>query len=523
MTAVTSRAMSPARMYLTVQVLKAISQTKAEELARAGAIVPVLHKNRISSDILTELENYLYIPIAENERWTDTARWLTKFIPKANFQALGPTSAKQIDDLIQNCLMLTEKALAPTNPSIYRVTTGGGPLKGFFVTIKKRYDEAVEVSPIFGPNVNEVYTIPKGALVQAEDVVTPKRGQQKSVRTLAQRNHPAAFVIDGHNLLYRSAFANYKLFHTATNSFIGGAVGFYYNMYRLCRAYPEHEMHIVFDPDTTVCKMFGFDKKQSNGNGHFVDYTATTVSARREKMPEYKNNRNKLKPKFFEELSTNLIWIMHFLKNLGFPVYSHPAHEGDNIIGSVVEMLRQRPNSTTIIWSTDSDMKQLVSPNTKLYHPKTRSYDFNEIITSADVQAEYPVGTDLTRINWVRAVTGDDSDSIPSACRWIQNNYQTRELQPRDQLCRAVREAESLDEFISRQSQRSTNMNSFMHQQFNTNLDVLTIDTHIPGMKLKAHQMANEDELRGLLSRIGLHKEIEQFQERVLPALLTLS
>lgn len=502
------------RLYLTIQLTKSLSNEHATALAEKGAVVPSLHRNRISADLLSQVEQYVYIPMAEGERWQDMTRWVAKLIPRSSFEPIGPTRAKQVDELIQFLYEKTESSLADN--SFYRVTSGR--LKGFFVKITNTYETEVDVSPIFGPNIGETYRIPKGALTQlTEEIVKSKRGATRSVRAANQVNNPHAFVIDGHNMLYRSAFGNYKTHHSQNKHFVGAAMGFYYTTYRLCRAYPEHEMHFVFDPDYTVRRAYNYPETPA---GKATD--STTVASRKEKMPEYKANRNKLKPKLFEELSYNLLWVLHFLNAVGFPIYSHPDHEGDNIIGTVVARLKERdPRTKITIYSTDTDMLQLVDENVQIYHPKTRSFDFNEVAKDLPkVLAEWPVGHP-SKINWVRGILGDTTDQIPSFYKWRNGTPGSGDTIFKTDVCAAARDAATISAFRQAVLPLHPAMEEFLTTQFTTNIELLTIVTDIPGLKIKPHKEANEAKLQELLKNIGLYKELEQLQERVIPAFMT--
>lgn len=507
------------RFYLAIEILKKLSKADAKKLEDAGAIVFSLYRDKIANDILKDLEDFVYVPKADGENQQQLIRWITTQIPRASFNPLGLTNAAQVDELLKHCHSLTEESLQGS--TVYQVTRGD-VLRGFFVTITPTpaKEDHLHVSPVFGPNRNVEYEVPKGALSKMTDLILPKEVQRRPVRERCQETKRHAFVIDGHNLLYRSAFGNYALLTADKQTFIGGAVGVYHTLIRLCRAYPEYEMHFVFDPDPTIRQAFGFTKMD---HSEPTDEDATTVAARIKNMPEYKANRERLTDKFYAALGGNLRWVLHFLKACGFNVYSHPNHEGDNILGSLVNDIRRKhENYEIIIFSTDTDMLQLVDEHTRIYKPKNRAFDYNELITQEEVLGQFPVG-EVRKINWARAVIGDTSDNILSAYRWIHSEYGVKKILQSKPICEAARESDTLEEYIERVSKFSTEVAAFMESKFLDNLNLLTIIDSIPGIEVRSPNVPNTEDMQNLLKRIGLYKEIELFDEKVLPALLSYS
>lgn len=506
---------SAPRYYLTIQLTKKISQADAESLQDGGAVVFLLYRNKIASDILRDLEDYIYIPLAEGESQADLVKWVAKKISKSSFQPLGLTRANDVDHLLKHCHSLTDESLQGS--TVYRVTQGD-TLYGFYVRIipKESPEDHLYVSPLFGPNKNREYLVAKGSLSKLTDFIVPQEVSYRPVRERMQTKTKHAFVIDGHNLLYRSAFGNYTLFTSDRQTFIGGAVGTYHTILRLCRAHPEYEMHFVFDPDPTVRKLFGFNNLPVDTSG---ETTGTTVAMRIQSMPEYKANRDRLTPKFYEQLSQNLTWVLHFLKSCGYNVYSHPNHEGDNILGSVVgDIKRQHENYRILIYSTDTDMLQLVDKHTRIYKPKSRAFDYNEYLSEKDVLDMFPVGN-VSKVNWARAVIGDKSDNILSAYKWISNELGIRKVLHGKPICDAAARSETLEQYVEEVSKFSDEVRKFMQVKFHDNLKLLTIIEDIPGIKVGTPSAPNPAKMEELLCRIGLHKEIELFHEKVLPAL----
>ena len=92
------------------------------------------------------------------------------------------------------------------------------------------------------------------------------------------------------------------------------------------------------------------------------------------------------------------------------PVYSYPAFEADDVLGTIVYEVAHRSDIRTVIASGDMDTLQLVSPNVTVYTMRKGISD-TVMYDSEAVVARYGFGPN--RVIDYKALRGDPSDNIP--------------------------------------------------------------------------------------------------------------
>jgi DNA polymerase-1 len=94
---------------------------------------------------------------------------------------------------------------------------------------------------------------------------------------------------------------------------------------------------------------------------------------------------------------------------LHVPVLEVPGFEADDVLGTVVEQVRDRPIEVVLVTS-DKDMLQLVSPRVRVFSTTGRGGD-RVVYDEAAVKAKW--GVDPAQIPDILALMGDSIDNIP--------------------------------------------------------------------------------------------------------------
>ena len=182
------------------------------------------------------------------------------------------------------------------------------------------------------------------------------------------------YLIDGHNVLYRTFFGLPRLSApdgTPTNVVLGTAR----ILLKILREEKPFAIAAVFDsPGTTP---------------------------RHELFPEYKANRLKVP----EELLAQVPVVKEVVDALGVPRIEVPGAEADDIIGTLSRLAEERGMEVVII-SSDKDLYQLVSKKVRIRDGlKERTVGVEQVLETFGVGPE--------RVAELLALAGDPSDNIP--------------------------------------------------------------------------------------------------------------
>lgn len=131
---------------------------------------------------------------------------------------------------------------------------------------------------------------------------------------------------------------------------------------------------------------------------------------RHKKFKGYKAKR----PKTPEELSQQILKVRDLLKAFDIPVLEKRGFEADDIIGTVSRLTLKReirPQMENIILSGDSDLFQLVDPNTRVYFLKKGIK--NTVLYDKELVKEKYQGLNPEQLVDFKALKGDASDNIP--------------------------------------------------------------------------------------------------------------
>jgi DNA polymerase-1 len=135
------------------------------------------------------------------------------------------------------------------------------------------------------------------------------------------------------------------------------------------------------------------------------DKAKTNTSKRTELYPAYKANRSPAPPDFYEQIPI----LKDLLEKLGWPLYEADGYEADDIMGSFAHQA-EKLDLETILISSDLDLLQLISSQTKIY---TIKKGFSNITKFDD--EEFIKKYQITPSQFIdyKALCGDSSDNIP--------------------------------------------------------------------------------------------------------------
>lgn len=131
---------------------------------------------------------------------------------------------------------------------------------------------------------------------------------------------------------------------------------------------------------------------------------------RHKKFKEYKAKR----PKTPEELSQQILKVKNLLKEFDISVFEKQGFEADDIIGTISRLVSKKetkPQIENIILTGDTDLFQLVDPDTKVYFLKKGIK--NTALYNKELVKERYQGLDPEELVDFKALKGDPSDNIP--------------------------------------------------------------------------------------------------------------
>jgi 5'-3' exonuclease len=152
--------------------------------------------------------------------------------------------------------------------------------------------------------------------------------------------------------------------------------------------------------------------------GHIVVFDSRTGSGfRKEIYPEYKANR---KPKTEEEarqreeVNEQVQHLVNILRYCGIPVLMHKKFEADDVIASLVQVLKDSYH--LYILSADKDLFQLIEEKVWIIKPGLAN-GTKMIVTPKEFQKMYPELESPKNMFDLKVLSGDFSDNIKGLTR----------------------------------------------------------------------------------------------------------
>lgn len=127
---------------------------------------------------------------------------------------------------------------------------------------------------------------------------------------------------------------------------------------------------------------------------------------RHEAYADYKATRVKADQELYDQIPR----VKEIVKTMNIPIYEKEGFEADDVIGTVVERLKNDKNIQIYVVSGDKDIYQLINGNVKVYSLR-RGLSNLEIVDSEKIKKEY----NLDPLDFIdlKALAGDASDNIP--------------------------------------------------------------------------------------------------------------
>ncbi len=183
------------------------------------------------------------------------------------------------------------------------------------------------------------------------------------------------FIIDGHSQCYQAFYAITARLTTPKGKPVNAVYGFTRMLQKLLREHKPQYVAVVFD--------------------------TKGITHRHSSYREYKANR-KPTP---DELQIQIPLIYKTVRAFNIPIYAAKGYEADDVIGTLVKLLSDKPVEVVIV-TADKDMEQLLNPKVKILHAKKgEMIDPESLFKGKGIRPEQVVD--------VLSLSGDSSDNIP--------------------------------------------------------------------------------------------------------------
>lgn len=183
------------------------------------------------------------------------------------------------------------------------------------------------------------------------------------------------FIIDGHSQCYQAFYAITARLTTPQGKPVNAVYGFTRMLQKLIREHQPEYVAMVFD--------------------------TKGITHRHSSYREYKANR-KPTP---DELQVQIPLIYKIVRAFNIPIYAAKGYEADDVIGTLVKLLSDKPVEVVIV-TADKDMEQLLNPKVKILHAKKgEMIDQESLFKGKGIRPEQVVD--------VLALSGDSADNVP--------------------------------------------------------------------------------------------------------------
>src|SRR4026209_1507426 len=159
--------------------------------------------------------------------------------------------------------------------------------------------------------------------------------------------------------------------------------------------------HAVFGMSTMLWKLL----REDSPDFFAVAWDPPGKTFREEQFAAYKETRAPTP----NDLRVQIPRVKTLFEALHVPVLEVPGFEADDVLGTVVEQVRDRPLGVVLVTS-DKDMLQLVSPRVRVFSTTGRGGD-RVVYDEAAVKAKW--GVEPAQIPDILALMGDSIDNIP--------------------------------------------------------------------------------------------------------------
>lgn len=191
-------------------------------------------------------------------------------------------------------------------------------------------------------------------------------------------------LIDGNSLIYRAYFANSYRSQT---------------ILRTSDGIPTNAVYSFINMLLSLLAKENYDEVK-------VAFDAGKKTFRHQKMPTYKAKRHETP----QELLTQLPIVRDFLNKIGIQWFALDQFEADDIIGCLNhKLLKQYPQATVDILTSDRDLYQLISPRTQVLVPRSGTSDLM-VMNEAELMHIWKVKPQ--NVPDLKGLMGDSSDNL---------------------------------------------------------------------------------------------------------------
>ncbi|MGH7385984.1 MAG: DNA polymerase, partial [Candidatus Rokuibacteriota bacterium] len=159
--------------------------------------------------------------------------------------------------------------------------------------------------------------------------------------------------------------------------------------------------HAVFGMSTMLWKLL----REDTPDYFAVAWDPPGKTFREDRFAAYKETRAPTP----DDLRSQIPYVKRLFEALHLPVLEVPGFEADDVLGTVVERVRDVPLEVVLVTS-DKDMLQLVSPRVRVFSTTGRGGD-RVVFDEAAVKAKW--GVEPAQIPDILALMGDSIDNIP--------------------------------------------------------------------------------------------------------------
>ncbi|AZT90268.1 DNA polymerase I [Caldicellulosiruptor changbaiensis] len=293
-------------------------------------------------------------------------------------------------------------------------------------------------------------------------------------------------IFDGNSILYRAFFALPEL--TTSNNIPTNAI---YGFLNVLLKYLDSEK-----PDYVAV---AFDKKGR--------------AARKSEYEEYKANRKPMP----DSLQIQIPYVREIISALNIPVLEYEGYEADDVIGTLVNRLKDQ-NLDIVIITGDRDTLQLLDKNVIVKIVTTRFDKTTEdLYTVENVKEKY--GVFAHQVVDYKALVGDASDNIPGV-KGIGDKTAIKLLEEYQTLENIYQNLKNIKDSLREKLEAGKDM-AFLSKRLATIICDLPIEVTLEELKTrewdkkKLYQILLQLEFKSFIKRLGFSEEIEEIKQAV--------
>ncbi|MFA5722302.1 MAG: DNA polymerase, partial [Candidatus Paceibacterota bacterium] len=252
--------------------------------------------------------------------------------------------------------------------------------------------------------------------------------------------------------------------------------------------------------------------KDLNPDYVLATFDMAAPTFRHKEYKEYKAKREKMPDNFYEQIQI----IKNLLKEFGVPILEKEGYEADDIIGSVVETIKDK-NVECVIVTGDLDTLQLVNEKVSVYTFRRGLqdrfiYDIEKVKERFEIEPEQ-------LIDW-KALRGDPSDNVPGVPSVGEKTAQEliKTFGTLDNLYQQLKEVESTKELSLNNKKAKISPRIFkklkdFEEQAYFSRHLVLIEKNIPldfTLKQAEFEIPDKEKLISLLGKLGFHSLVSK-------------